>query len=43
MAYISASACWTDLDSVKQPLLQRCENYASLTIPKLCLPQGFEA
>ncbi len=42
MTYTSASACWTALNSEKQPFLNRCENFASLTIPKLCLPQGFD-
>lgn len=29
------------LEAFKRPLLTRCENYASLTIPKICLPEGF--
>lgn len=40
--YVSASQCWMDLDGTKQPLLLRCQRYASLTIPKLCLPPGFQ-
>lgn len=37
----TAEACWSRLSAIKQPLLTRCENYASLTIPKICLPEGF--
>lgn len=29
------------MEAIKRPLLIRCENYASLTIPKICLPEGF--
>lgn len=38
----SADAVWSRLDGKKRPLLTRCENYASLTIPKVCLPEGFD-
>lgn len=38
----SAQAIWADLDGKKQPLMTRCENYAGLTIPKVCLPIGFQ-
>lgn len=38
----SAQAIWSDLDGKKQPLMTRCENYAGLTIPKVCLPIGFQ-
>jgi hypothetical protein len=30
----------TRLDGIKGPYLRRCERYAALTIPKLCLPPG---
>lgn len=36
-----ASQTWNRLDGIKQPFLRRCERYAALTIPKLCLPGGF--
>jgi hypothetical protein len=39
-AYESPSQCWERLNGIKQPFLQRCERYAELTIPKLCLKQG---
>lgn len=39
--YESADQCWSRLDGVKQSLMLRCENYAALTIPKICLPNGF--
>lgn len=43
MSYVeSPSACWSRLDALKSPLLTRCERYAALTIPKLCLPAGFD-
>lgn len=42
MIYESAEQCWTRLDSIKQPLMTRIERYASLTIPKICLPDGFD-
>lgn len=37
----SAQSCWTKLDSLKSSLMLRIERYASLTIPKICLPSGF--
>lgn len=36
----SGEACWNRLVALKQPLLTRCERYAALTIPKVCLPEG---
>lgn len=39
----TASACWERLNGVKQPLMRRIERYASLTIPKICLPDGFNS
>lgn len=41
MAYETASQCWTRLSGIKQPLMTRVERYASLTIPKVCLPVGY--
>jgi hypothetical protein len=38
----SAQAIWSRLDGIKQPLMKRCENYAGLTISKVCLPLGFQ-
>ena len=37
----SASQCWHRLDGLKEPLMTRVERYAALTIPKVCLPRGF--
>jgi hypothetical protein len=37
----TASQVWTRLDGVKQPLMRRIERYAALTIPKVCLPPGY--
>lgn len=37
----TASAVWNEMSATKNPLLQRCERYAALTIPKLCLREGF--
>ena len=37
----SAGAVWSRLEGIKQPLLTRVERYAALTIPKVCLPDGF--
>lgn len=34
------SQVWSRLDGIKAPFLRRCERYAALTIPKLCLPNG---
>lgn len=34
------SACWSRLEGDKQPFLRRCERYAALTVPKVCLPSG---
>lgn len=41
-AWTYASQVWDNLDGIKQSLIFRCENYASLTIPKICLPDGFD-
>lgn len=37
----TAGQCWSRLEGIKQPLLTRTERYAALTIPKVCLPDGF--
>lgn len=37
----SASRCWTHLHGIKQPAMHRYERYAQLTIPKICLPDGY--
>lgn len=42
MWYKSASSIWTELDGIKRPLMTRVERYASLTIPKVCLPEGWQ-
>ena len=36
------SATWSRLQTLKQTLQTRCERYAALTIPKVCLPDGFD-
>lgn len=41
--YQSASQCWQLLDGIKTTLMNRVERYASLTIPKICLPSGLVA
>ena len=33
---------WTALDSLRSGLITRIERYAALTIPKVCLPSGFD-
>ncbi len=38
----TAEACWGRLAGVKQALMNRVERYAALTIPKVCLPPGFQ-
>ena len=38
----TASQLWTAYDSKRSGLLTRVERYASLTIPKICLPDGFD-
>jgi hypothetical protein len=38
----SAASIWTKLNGLRQPFLRRCENYAELTIPSLCLREGFD-
>jgi len=38
----SASATWARLEGLSTSLIQRCERYASFTIPKLMLQNGFE-
>lgn len=37
----TASQCWERLAADKRPLMIRAERYAALTIPKICLPDGF--
>lgn len=39
--YESASQVWSKLDSRRQPLIDRSERYAALTVQKVCLPDGF--
>ena len=41
MLSTSAQARWTELDSDRSSFIRRCEKYASFTIPKVCLPQGY--
>jgi hypothetical protein len=41
MRYKTASQLWTELAATKSPLMRRVERYASLTIPKVCLPEGW--
>lgn len=41
--YETAGQCWQRLSGIKEPLLTRTERHASLTIPKICLPDGFDA
>lgn len=40
--YHSAEQCWSQLETDKQPILDRSERFASLTVPKLMLPDGFD-
>lgn len=35
------SAVWTRLSGLRSGLMTRCERFAALTIPKVCLPDGF--
>jgi hypothetical protein len=42
MQWSTAQQVWGELDGNKQALMTRVERYASLTIPKLCLPGGFD-
>lgn len=41
MDYATAGQCWTELNGMKTSLMLRIERYAGLTIPKICLPVGF--
>ena len=38
----TAASVWHRLDGLKEPLMTRVERYAALTIPKVCLPTGFD-
>lgn len=40
--YETASACWSRLAGLKEPLMTRVERYAAMTVPKVCLPTGFQ-
>lgn len=37
----TASQVWSKLDGRRQPMIDRAERYAALTIPTVCLPDGF--
>lgn len=41
--YATASAAWEACDALRQGLLRRIENYAKLTIPKVCYPEGYNS
>lgn len=41
-APLSALARWQELDGNRRGFLRRCENYAAVTIPKVCLPDGIQ-
>lgn len=36
-----ASARWSQLDGKRRGFIHRCEQYAALTLPKLCTPTGY--
>lgn len=38
---IKASARWGQLDGKRRGFISRCEQYAALTLPKLCTPSGY--
>ena len=37
----TAGQVWSRLSGIKGPLMRRVERYAKLTIPKVCLPEGY--
>ena len=37
----TASGRWSKLDGERQSFIVRCEKYAAFTIPKICLPNGY--
>lgn len=38
----TASGRWSELDGLRQGFLSRCEKYAQLTIPSVCVPDGYD-
>jgi hypothetical protein len=38
----NASGRWLQLDATRRGFIRRCEIYASYTLPKLCLPDGYD-
>lgn len=38
----TASSLWSACDGLRRGLITRVERYAALTIPKVCLPDGFD-
>lgn len=38
----TASGRWNELDSTRQSFILRCEKYSAFTIPKICLPNGYD-
>jgi hypothetical protein len=40
--YRTAMEAWSALDAKRSSLLTRTERYAALTVPKVCLPVGFD-
>lgn len=42
LPFQTAQARWNELDGERQSFVRRCEQYAAYTIPKLCLPNGYD-
>lgn len=40
--YRSAQHIWSACDGIRRSMLTRIERYAALTIPKVCLPDGYD-
>ena len=41
MAKDTAMGRWDELDADRQTFIRRCEQYSEYTVPKICLPQGY--
>jgi hypothetical protein len=42
MPQVDAAARWLQLDGARSGLLRKCETFAAFTLPKICLPVGYD-
>jgi hypothetical protein len=42
LPWTTAKQRWSELDSLRQSFITNCEKYAAFTVPKICLPNGYD-